>query len=480
VTAPGPAATGAAAASGASRPGTDVSGQGERAPTASIGDFGYRQELKRSLSLTDLLMYGLVLISPTAVFPSFGIIYNLSAGMVPLVYVIGLVAMFFTALSYMAMSQEYPLAGSAYAYARGTFGDGAGFIAGWAVMLDYLLTPALIYIAAEVALDAVFPGVPLVVWGIGLLVLNTVINLRGIDSITRANTGLLLLQLAALALFLVFAVVAVARGTAGAHLSLQPFYNAGRIAPEVVLGAVSIGVLNYLGFDAISTLAEEARGGPSLVARATLLTLLITAVLFVAQSYLASLFVLKVTAFPPGKAAYAAFYTIAQSIGGVWFKGVLSISCLVLAGIASALTAQAAIARLIFSMARDGRLPRPLAHVDPRRQVPDRATVLVAIVTAALILFFSSRLELLLSIVSFGAMTAFLFVHASVVKHFFWRQGSRDWWRHLIAPGVGFAIIVFVMFNMSLNSKRVGLTWIALGILILLVRKLNGRGSSPV
>lgn len=449
--------------------------EGAKAPVASVTDFGYRQELKRSLSLTDLLVYGLVLISPTAVFPSFGIIYNASAGMVPLVYVIGVVAMFFTALSYTAMSREFPLAGSAYAYARGTFGENAGFIAGWAVTLDYLLTPSLIYIAASVAIDAVVPRLPLEAWGLGLLAMNTMINLRGIDSVTRASTGLLLLQLASLGLFFIIGLTALASGRAGAHLSVQPLFDASRIAPGVVLGAVSLGVLNYLGFDAISTLAEETRGGPSLVGKATLMTLLVTAVLFVAQSYLASLFVLRQAAFPPGTPSYAAFYTIAGTIGGAWFKGTLSIAGMFLAGIASALTAQAAISRLLFSMARDGRIPRSLAHVDPRRQVPNRATWLVAVVTAGLILFFSHRLELLLSIVSFGAMTAFLFVHAAVVRHFLWRKGSRDWLRHLLAPVLGFMIIVFVMYNMSVNAKRVGLAWIALGVIIVLVRKLVSK-----
>lgn len=439
-------------------------------PALSVTDFGYRQELKRALSLVDLLVYGLVLISPTAPFPSFGIMYDASAGMVPLVYVIGLVAMFFTALSYMAMSGEFPLAGSAYAYASGTFGEVAGFIAGWAVVLDYLLTPALIYIAAAVAIDAVLPGVPLEVWAIGLLVFNTLVNLRGIDSVTRANMGFLTLQLAALGLFFIFALVALARGSNGAHLSIQPFFNAHHLAPQVVLGAVSIGVLNYLGFDAISTLAEEARGGPSQVGRATLLTLVVTAVLFISQSYLASLFVLHQGGFPPGKPSYAAFYTIAGTIGGTWFKAVLSIAGVFLAGIASALTSQAAIARLLFSMARDGRLPKQFAHVDPRRQVPDRATLLVAVITIGLILFFAHRLALLLSIVSFGAMTGFLFVHASVVRHFLWRKRSRDWIRHLLAPAIGFLIIGFVMLNMSVNAKRVGLSWIALGALIALTR----------
>lgn len=447
------------------------SAEGEAAPAVSVANFGYRQELKRALTLADLLVYGLVLISPTAPFPSFGIMYDASAGMVPLVYVIGLVAMFFTALSYMAMSQEFPLAGSAYAYARGSLGETAGFIAGWAVVLDYLLTPALIYIAAAVAIDAVLPGIPLEVWAIGLLVFNTVVNLRGIDSVTRANRGLLLLQLAALGLFIVCALVALVRGTAGAHLTLEPFYDRSRIAPAVVLGAVSIGVLNYLGFDAISTLAEETRGGVTLVGRATLLTLVVTAVLFIGQSYLASLFVLHQGSFGPGKPSYAAFYTIAGVIGGPWLKGVLSIAGVFLAGIASALTSQAAIARLLFSMARDGRLPRSFAHVDPQRQVPDRATLLVAAVTVGLILFFAHRLELLLTVVSFGAMTGFLFVHVSVVRHFLWRKASRDWLRHLLAPVIGFVIIGFVMFNMSANAQRLGLSWIAVGVLIVLARK---------
>ena len=447
------------------------SAEGEGAAAVTVADFGYRQELKRALTLTDLLVYGLVLIAPTAPFPSFGIMYDASAGMVPLVYVIGLVAMFFTALSYMVMSREFPLAGSAYAYARGTLGETAGFIAGWAVVLDYLLTPALIYIAAAVAIDAVLPGIPLEVWAIGLLVFNTVVNLRGIDWVTRANKGLLLLQLAALGLFIVCALVALARGTAGAHLTVQPFYDGSRIAPAVVLGAVSIGVLNYLGFDAISTLAEETRGGVTLVGRATLLTLVVTAVLFIGQSYLASLFVLHQGAFGPGKPSYAAFYTIAGVIGGPWLKGVLSIAGVFLAGIASALTSQAAIARLLFSMARDGRLPRSFAHVDPQRQVPDRATLLVALVSVGLILFFAHRLELLLTVVSFGAMTGFLFVHVSVVRHFLWRKASRDWLRHLLAPVIGFVIIGFVMFNMSANAQRLGLTWIAVGVLIVLARK---------
>ncbi len=190
-----------------------------------VAAFGYRQELKRSLSVADLLVYGLLYISPTAPFATFGILYNASAGMVPLVYIIGFGAIVFTALSYMALSREFPLSGSAYSYAKLSFGESAGFLAGWAVTLDYLLAPALIYIAAAVAIDAVLPGVPLAVWAGVLLVLNTLVNLRGIESVARANAALLALQVLAVSLFLIFALAAVIHGRGGAHFSLAPIHG---------------------------------------------------------------------------------------------------------------------------------------------------------------------------------------------------------------------------------------------------------------
>src|SRR6185312_1033435 len=248
-------------------------GAGPAAGAGTVAAFGYRQELKRSLSVADLLVYGLLYISPTAPFATFGILYNASGGMVPLVYIIGFGAIVFTALSYMALSREFPLSGSAYAYAKLSFGEGAGFLAGWAVTLDYLLAPALIYIAAAVAIDAVLPGMPLAVWAGALLVLNTLVNLRGIESVARANAALLALQVLAVTLFLIFALAAVVHGTASAHFSLAPIHGGGRISSGLVLGALSIGMLNFLGFDAISTLSEETRGGASSVAKATLLSL---------------------------------------------------------------------------------------------------------------------------------------------------------------------------------------------------------------
>ena len=221
--------------------------------------FGYKQELKRSLGLFDLLVYGLVFIVPIAPFAVFGIVFNASKGMVPLVYLVGLVAMLFTALSYRAMSHAFPVAGSVYTYAARSIGPAAGFIAGWAILLDYLLIPALTYVACAIALSTVVPGVPKFVWVVALLSFATAINYFGIEATARMNFLMLVLQLVILALLVGVALVALSHGVNGAHLSVKPFYNPAVISSRVIFGALSLAVLSFLGFDAISTLWKRRK-----------------------------------------------------------------------------------------------------------------------------------------------------------------------------------------------------------------------------
>src|SRR5580658_4453657 len=415
--------------------------------------FGYKQELKRSLGLFDLLVYGLVFIVPIAPFAVFGIVFNASKGMVPLVYLVGLVAMLFTALSYRAMSAAFPVAGSVYTYAARSIGPEAGFIAGWAILLDYLLIPTLTYVVCAIALAAVVPGVPKFVWVIALLSFSTIINYFGIEATARMNLVLLVLQLVILAVLVGVGLVALSHGVNGAHLSILPFYNPAVMSSSIIFGALSLAVLSFLGFDAISTLSEEAKGGSLAIGRATILSLLLSAILFIAQTYLFSLFALNRTSFPPGDATDAALYNIALTIGGRTLEFAVTVLGVLFSGIAGAMTAQAATARLLFSMARDGKLPRFLAHVNPHRKVPDRAIFAVAAVTLVLGIFLVDKLELLTSMVSFGALVGFLLLHVSVMAWFLWRKGSRDWLRHLVLPSIGLAVIAYVLINAEANAK---------------------------
>ena len=439
--------------------------------------FGYKQELKRSLSLFDLLVYGLVFIVPGAPMAVFGIVFNASHGMVPLVYLIGLIAMLFTALSYMAMARAFPVAGSLYTYAGRSLGETVGFFAGWAILLDYLLLPALNYVACAIAMHAALPMVPKPVWVFGMLSFATLINYLGIQTTARLNVVLLVLGLIILAVFGAVAGVALSHHVAGAHVSLLPLYNPKEISPNVIFGALSLAVLSFLGFDAISTLSEEAKEGASAVAKATMLSLCICAVLFVAQTWLASLFVLGRTNFAQGDATNAAFYDIATTVGGYWMKFLLTVPGTFFAGIAGALTAQAATARLIYGMARDGKLPRPLAQISSHH-VPRNAIFLIAAVTLALGLFMVDQLELLTSMVSFGALLGFLLLHVSVFAHFVVRGNSRNWLRHLVVPTIGFVIVGYVLWNAEANAKIAGAVWLAAGAVLFVALRLTGRSTA--
>ena len=183
-----------------------------------LESFGYHQELKRALGLRDLIVYGLVFMVPIAPWAIFGVVFNQSKGMVPLTYLVGLVAMIFTALSYRLLSRSFPIAGSVYSYASRGINDTAGFFAGWAILLDYLLVPTLLYVAGAVALGTVVPGIPQWAWIVFFLIINTTINFLGIETTARMNIIFLVFELVVLAIFLVVGIAAVARGVNGAHV----------------------------------------------------------------------------------------------------------------------------------------------------------------------------------------------------------------------------------------------------------------------
>lgn len=440
-----------------------------------VSAFGYRQELKRSLGFFDLLAYGLVFIVPVAPIPVFGIIFNASHGMVPLVYAIGLVAMLFTALSYRAMSAAFPVAGSVFTYTARTFGPTVGFFSGWAMLLDYLLLPTLTYVVTGIAMHAALPGTPGVLWVLIMLTGATITNYLGIEATARVNFILLVFQIVVLALFAVLGGIAVAHHVAGAHVSLAPFYRPHELSSSVVFGALSLAVLSFIGFDAISTLSEESRDGARAIGRATILSLCLCATLFIAQTWLASLFLPDRTHLPPGDATTAVFYDIASLVGGYWFKFLLAAPCICLSGVACAITAQAAAARLLFGMARDGELPRWLAHVAPDRKVPERAVFLIAGITLVSSLLLLDQLELLTSIVSFGALVGFVLLHVSVVAHFVWRQKSRDWLNHILVPAIGFVITAYVLVNVQTNAKIAGIAWLLAGVALYAALRLFRR-----
>ncbi|ATL30196.1 APC family permease [Streptomyces formicae] len=440
--------------------------------------------LRRSLGFRDLVVYGLLFIAPMAPVGVFGTLDAKSHGAVALVYLIATVAMAFTAFSYAQMVRVVPLAGSVFAYARVGLGNGPGFIAGWMAMLDYLLIPAVAYLFSGIAMNSLVPSVSRWVWTALAVLITTALNLWGVRAAARVGFAVLAMEVVVLLVFVVAAVVVLVQdGARRGWLSpLTGDGSQGAFALSAVVGAVSIAVLSYLGFDAIATFAEEVTGGSAKVARAVLICLALAGFLFILQTYLVALLEPLSSAelaADPAKQG-TAFYDTSEAASGVWLSKLVAVSKAIGAAFA-ALAGQAAAGRLLFAMARDRRLPKALSRTDSG--TPRIALLCAAVVTMVAAVWAARRddgMDHLVSVVDIGALTAFLLLHASVVGWFAVRQRDAgfSWWRHILIPVLGAAIVVAVIWEAAGSAQVVGAIWLAVGLVVLFVQRRGRREPS--
>jgi amino acid transporter len=453
----------------ASTPDTDV-----------LRRYGYRQELTRSLGGVDLLIYGLIYMVVIAPFGIFGSVFQASAGMVALAYAIGMVAMMVTASSYGIMTQAYPTAGSVYTYAGRAIAPWVGFLSGWTILLDYILVPGLLSLIAAAAMNSIVTSMPVWSWIVIFVVVNAALNLRGIKTTRRLNRVFLYGQLAVLAVYLVAGLMALASG-AGRGFSWGPVYSSTSFHVGVLATALSVCTLSFLGFDALTTLTEDAKGGARQVSRAQIAALGVTGLLFIAQSFVAALLVPDpATLISQGDPAGTAFYDTARVAAGPWLATVTALATALAWGLSNNMVAQVGTSRLLYAMARDGQLPAFLKKVSPMRSVPTNGIWLTAGISLALGLYMASRddgITLMSSLVNFGALLSFIVVHLSVLARNLRRHQRRiaGPLRSWLLPVLGIAILVTVIWNANILAQRVGLVWLGLGVVVLLVMTAAGR-----
>jgi amino acid transporter len=446
----------------------------------SVEKFGYKQELHRALTYRDLLVYGLIFMVPIAPFGIFGGVFQGSGGMIALAYAIGMVGMMITASSYAQMSKAFPMAGSVYTYAGRGIHPNVGFLAGWVILLDYVLVPTLLYIVAAIAMNSFVAAIPVWAWLLFFIVANTIINYSGIELTAKVNKVVLVAELIVLAIFIVIGVIAVASGK-GNGFSFDAFYNSDTFSIGLVLGAVSIAVLSFLGFDGISMLAEENKEKATEIGRAMVGALMLAGALFIVQTWIGAMLVPspdKLIA--EGDPAGTAFYAAAEVAGGVWLGKLTALATAIAWGFANALVAQAATSRLLYAMAREKQLPKFLAVVNKKSGSPVNATFVTGFISVALGLYMVTQREdfgltLITTLVNFGALTAFIVLHISVIVHHKIRGGSSDNWRHLVVPIMGIVLLGFVVIKANVAAQQVGLTWAGLGIVLLLILIVSGR-----
>lgn len=422
----------------------------------------------RVLSLWALVLFGLAFVGPTAPFTFFGVGSVKSRGHFALVYLIAMVAVSFTAFSYGRMSAAFPEAGSTYAYAARALHPLAGFFAGWIMILDYILMPMLCVIIVSASLADLVPILPYPACVIVCATLMTATNLSGIKTTSRVTFVFNLILAVAILWFVVSATrFLVGRPAFGVSGLLLPFFDPKTFSLSAVMAATPIAVLSFLGFDGISTLAEDAQDPQKNIGRATLLVCLIASVLFIYQTWLAQLVWPDYARFPHIETAFA---EIGRQVGGqdLYY---LIVALVVAQAWASGITSQASASRLLFAMSRDGRLPyRFFGYVHPVRQTPVHSLLLmggIAAIGAILV-----NLDQAAQLVNYGACIGFMAVNAAVFGHYYVKLGHRrglDFYRNLVAPLLGLLICFYIWLSISRQAMIVGIGWSLLGLFYLLL-----------
>ena len=441
---------------------------GQRESGESVG------HLKRVLTLWDLILYGLVAVTPSAPATVFGLAELRSHGHAVVTILAAMVAMVLTAISYGRMAALYPSAGSAYTYVGRGLHPYLGFVSGWAMLLDYVVSPLFCVIYGSLSLQRAVPELPYTVCAALFAGGITYLNLRGIRSTARANQVLLTFMFAVLISYIVLAIrYLLAQHGVTSLLSIKPFYDPATFNVRDIAGATSFAALTYLGFDAVTTLAEDVKNPRRNVMLAAVLVCVFTGIFGGLLVYLGQLVW-------PDYHTYSnietAFIEVTGRVGGVWLLQAMAI-LLVVANIGAGMTTQVGAARLLFGMGRDNVIPRRFfAHLHPVRNTPNRNIWLIGILafTGALVMSY----ELTAEILNFGAFLGFMGVNLAVIWQFWVRRAEgrqREILADILLPGLGFVFCTIIWLGLGAPAKIAGGIWFVIGVVVLAVHTRGFR-----
>lgn len=421
--------------------------------------------LQRSLTVFPLVIFGLAYMAPTTVFSTYGVVAQITEGMVPAAYIVALIGMLFTAYSYGKMVKAFPVSGSAYTYTQKAINSHVGFMVGWVILLDYLFLPMINGLLLGIYLHAYFPSVPFSVWLIGYIVLITIVNVIGVKIATKVNLLLISCQFFIILIFFILSIKELVNGMGSGTLFMSsPFIN-GDIPFSYVLTGASILCLSFLGFDSVTTFSEETIDPRKNLPKAIFLVALIGGALFILISYFLHLVYPQYHAF---KDADSASLEIAKYIGGKLFESIF-LGGYITGALASGLSSHASVSRLLYGMGRDGVLPKKVfGQIHAKYRTP---AVNILIVSVFMLTAFFVDLVTASSFINFGALVAFTFVNLSVISHYFIREKLRkkfDFLQYLMIPLIGAGFSIWLWANLDKKALILGFSWFAIGFLILL------------
>ncbi len=421
--------------------------------------------LKRSLGMWAIVGLGLGYMTPTVIFDTFGIVSEETNFVVPTAYLMAMVGMAFTAVSYGRMVRVFPSAGSAYTYASETIHPNVGFVVGWSSLLDYLLLPLVNALILRSYMESFFPDVTPALWVFVVVAVVTAMVLFSMSNTSKLNGILVMFSIVLMVVFVILAWRALARGEGnGTIFSTQPLWHPGTSLGPVITGATIV-CFSFIGFDAITMYTEEAKDADT-VPRAIIVTLMIGgAIFFIAGWFAQSLFP-DLERFSEEALINSALPEIAYMVGGSLFKAFLTAAAFA-ATLASGLASHASVSRMLYVMGRNGQGPisRMFSFVHPRWHTPALAVVFVGLVS---LLAIPLNLDFVAALINFGALMAFTFVNLTVIVYYAWRRGERHTpgqiFRNIVLPGIGVLATLVLWWNLSPDAFKYGLIWLILGI----------------
>ncbi len=438
-------------------------------------------KLRRVLSLSDLIIYGIILIQPVAALPLFGHANNISKGHAVTTILIAMVAIIFTAISYGRMANRYPSAGSAYTYVGKGLNPYLGFVAGWSMFMDYMFIPILCVIFTSIAANHLLPIIPYYFWIFFFVGGFTLLNLKGIKVASRANWIMMIIMSVVVFYFMAAAIRYIfLKDGFGGLVSSRPFYNQDTFSLGAIGSATALAALTYIGFDGLTTLSEEVRNPRRNILIAAVMTCLITGIWSGAQVYLAQVSWPDWESFTRGLANEAAknhaldtaIMSVANRVGGTLLDASLSIILLV-GSVGSGVTGQLGAARLLYGMGRDNVIPKKIfGHLDKKSATPNYNVLFIG--GLALFGAFFLNYEECARLINFGAFFAFMGVNIASMKEYYFKSKEktvRSFLLNLLPPAIGFIICLIIWLNLPIKTFIIGGGWMFAGIIYLAIRK---------
>ena len=423
--------------------------------------------LVKSLKLHQVVFMGLAWMTPMIFFTVYGVAHEAADGMMAAAYLTAFIAIFFTAYSYSRMVKAYPIAGSAYTYTKKAINSKAGFLVGWALLMDYIFSPIIAILTFGIFMNTEFPAVPVFVWIIVMNVILAVVNIVGIKSAARVSGMSVLVQIGFILLFCILIIKDILNGETGAHslFSITPFFSGDTAFSSVFSGAALI-CFCFLGFDAVTTMAEETIDAKKTVPKAIFLIILIAISMYMAVSYLTQIAYPDFAFANPDNAAYS----LIQLVGGNLLSS-LFIMVLIVATFTQGVSSVTSVSRFLYALGRESILPKKLfTTLHPKYKTPAASILFVAIISLSAVFI---NLDTAVMFVSFGALTAFVFVNLSVIAHYYIKMKKRspkDTFLYLIFPLIGAVFISWLLTLLDKHTLIMGISWVVVGFIYLFIK----------